>query len=279
MRKIIAGVIAVLLVLGLTACHNNGSNETQESAPTESTSATQAPTETQPGQDTQPVQPTESPTEPTEPATQPTEAAKPTEQQTVHVHSYSKKVVEGTCTQKGYTVYTCACGHSYSADYKLAPHKYDALYSCESCGAKHPNFDAYYADQKVVTDIHLEKDAELDAKIAACDAKIAAAEKAIKAAKAEKAGLTPNCPQHIIQQYVNRWQDFGSTAAATNAAKEYWTQQYNSKMTQLNNTISKKETEIDIALADKATYELQKEVLWDTYSQDLKKLKEKHGLT
>ena len=31
-------------------------------------------------------------------------------------HSYVKSVVSPTCTQSGYTVYTCACGDSYSAD-------------------------------------------------------------------------------------------------------------------------------------------------------------------
>lgn len=30
-----------------------------------------------------------------------------------HVHSYTVQVVKPTCTQKGYTQYTCACGNSY----------------------------------------------------------------------------------------------------------------------------------------------------------------------
>jgi len=35
-------------------------------------------------------------------------------------HKYTTKVVAPTCTEKGYTVYTCACGHSYKGDYKNA---------------------------------------------------------------------------------------------------------------------------------------------------------------
>ena len=33
-----------------------------------------------------------------------------------HVHEYSKKVVEPTCTTKGYTLYTCTCGDSYTGE-------------------------------------------------------------------------------------------------------------------------------------------------------------------
>ena len=33
-----------------------------------------------------------------------------------HEHSYTSKVVAPTCTEGGYTEYTCACGHSYKAN-------------------------------------------------------------------------------------------------------------------------------------------------------------------
>lgn len=35
----------------------------------------------------------------------------------VHEHDYSESVVEATCTEMGYTVYTCGCGYSYRGDY------------------------------------------------------------------------------------------------------------------------------------------------------------------
>ena len=36
------------------------------------------------------------------------------------VHDYTDTVVAPTCTEKGYTIHTCACGESYAADYKDA---------------------------------------------------------------------------------------------------------------------------------------------------------------
>lgn len=37
-----------------------------------------------------------------------------------HTHSYSKNTINPTCTELGYTVYTCACGHTYNDNYKPA---------------------------------------------------------------------------------------------------------------------------------------------------------------
>ena len=67
---------------------------------------------------------------------------------TVHSHSYTATVVEPTCTESGYTLYTCACGHSYQDNVTAAlGHSYTAtvveptcteggytLYTCSSCG-------------------------------------------------------------------------------------------------------------------------------------------------
>lgn len=64
-----------------------------------------------------------------------------------HTHSYVKEVVNPTCTEKGYTVYTCTCGDSYRDEEIPAPgHKYEkkvvkptctvqgyTLYTC-ACG-------------------------------------------------------------------------------------------------------------------------------------------------
>ena len=67
-----------------------------------------------------------------------------------HTHSYDKVVTDPTCTDKGYTTYTCACGESYKDDYKDAlDHKWDngtvttpategkpgvRTYKCATCG-------------------------------------------------------------------------------------------------------------------------------------------------
>ena len=56
-----------------------------------------------------------------------------------HVHDYKSTVVKPTCTQPGYTNYTCSCGSSYDDNYKDAlGHRY-FLGLCLRCGAKDPN--------------------------------------------------------------------------------------------------------------------------------------------
>ena len=53
-------------------------------------------------------------------------------QQPVHQHSYATSVTLATCTTKGYTTYTCECGHSYTADYNDGGgHQYEEVYSNE----------------------------------------------------------------------------------------------------------------------------------------------------
>ena len=52
-------------------------------------------------------------------------------------HSYESVVTAPTCTEAGYTTYTCACGDSYTADEVAATgHSgYDADYKCDVCSA------------------------------------------------------------------------------------------------------------------------------------------------
>lgn len=42
------------------------------------------------------------------------------EQSTFHTHTYTEEVVESTCTEEGYTMYTCACGDIFTSNYKEA---------------------------------------------------------------------------------------------------------------------------------------------------------------
>jgi|GEM_PF-1173755 len=52
-----------------------------------------------------------------------------------HTHSYSKKITSPTCTQQGYTTYSCSCGHFYISDYtNISSHSY-SKYVCITCGA------------------------------------------------------------------------------------------------------------------------------------------------
>lgn len=56
------------------------------------------------------------------------------ESKPIHTHSYSKKLTEPTCTEKGYTTYTCSCGDVYQDDYVDPTHTY-SQYKCIKCGA------------------------------------------------------------------------------------------------------------------------------------------------
>ena len=59
-----------------------------------------------------------------------------------HVHSYESVVTAPTCTEQGYTTYTCECGDSYVDDYTDAlGHSY-ATGICTVCGAADPDYVA-----------------------------------------------------------------------------------------------------------------------------------------
>jgi hypothetical protein len=54
-----------------------------------------------------------------------------------HTHVYESAVTAPTCTEQGYTTYTCACGNGYTADFVDATgHSYENGI-CTSCGIVH----------------------------------------------------------------------------------------------------------------------------------------------
>ena len=60
---------------------------------------------------------------------------------TAHTHSYTAAVTAPTCTERGYTTYTCSvCGDSYKGSY-VDPLGHDYKNgTCTRCGAKDPNY-------------------------------------------------------------------------------------------------------------------------------------------
>ena len=61
----------------------------------------------------------------------------------VHTHEYSTVVTPPTCTEEGFTTYTCTCGHSYTGNKVAATgHSYQNGV-CTVCGAEHPNLANY----------------------------------------------------------------------------------------------------------------------------------------
>ena len=52
--------------------------------------------------------------------TKPSSIAAPVSTTAAHRHIYTKKVTPPTCTNRGYTTYTCSCGHSYTDNFTKA---------------------------------------------------------------------------------------------------------------------------------------------------------------
>lgn len=143
MKRILALLLAIIMIFTLAACGNNTADDTDggTTANTESsTSGTEETTETTSAtegteESTPPTEETQKPTEGTESTTKPTENSKPTEstkptEETVppHTHSYSK----ATCT----TPETCTCGATKGSalghDWNAAT--YTAPKTCKTCG-------------------------------------------------------------------------------------------------------------------------------------------------
>lgn len=63
-------------------------------------------------------------------------------------HAYSKTVKEPTCTEEGYTTYTCSCGDTYSEKIDCSPHDYNKG-RCTKCNTI---IGQYRADEPVLLD-------------------------------------------------------------------------------------------------------------------------------
>lgn len=113
---------------------------TPKPSETEKTSATSKPSETvKPNTTSKPDKVEDEKTE--KPKIDPTvdsDQDEEQEQELEHVHNYTAKVVNATCTASGYTEHRCACGHAYNDSItEIVAHKYkDGV--CDGCGEKQP---------------------------------------------------------------------------------------------------------------------------------------------
>ena len=65
-----------------------------------------------------------------------------TVEEPAHTHSYEAAVTDPTCTEGGYTTYTCACGDSYTADETEALGHDFVEGTCTRCGEPDPDYVA-----------------------------------------------------------------------------------------------------------------------------------------
>ncbi len=152
-KKKLSAVIAVaciiVLLLGIIAAaffwkekdpeHNHGTTEPTQGMTEPSGDATE-PTGTEPTTGSEPTGPdgTE-PSDPTDPVgpTDPTESSPTTPTELPHKHDYQvQETVAPSCTDKGYTVYVCDCGDSYTRDIDKLDHNYTSKVIAPTCTEK-----------------------------------------------------------------------------------------------------------------------------------------------
>lgn len=104
-------------------------------------------------------------TESAELVTEPTEAPEE-EPEVVHDHDYEAVVTAPTCTEQGYTTYTCECGDRYVGDYVDAAGDHTYENGICSCGA----IDAHGIWQITENGTVIGAFADLQAAVNACDA-------------------------------------------------------------------------------------------------------------
>ena len=328
MKKNMALLMVVTLLMCFTACNNTPEStcwscgksisaevsfcgycgaavKDSQSEPT----TTADPTETITGSDSTVT--TDPSAEGTKPSEQPTETQKPT-----HTHSYSKKVTSATCTQQGYTTYTCSCGDSYTADQTAAKgHSYNKKVTeptctekgyttytcacgntykddyvnpshnyvnnvCSRCGAANANYTAYQSEYAQLTDKYNADVAELQNKIATSQSNIEKSQQAINNARGTLATLSPSCPSWYIQQFVGNYgSQYPGSWYATEAAQRAWTEQYNSQKAQCESTISAGTSRIQTEQTNISMYNTAISTLTSQYNNDVSALKVKYGMS
>ena len=90
--------------------------------------------------------------------------------------------------------------------------------------------------------------------------------------------LSPICPPELMQQYLDQWKNYDSTAAAKQAAQNAWGQEYSRQVSQLNQDISKYTESINTYQIDILQYEDQMKDLNEQYAKDVKSLQEKYEI-
>ncbi len=131
MKKKITSLLLALVILcdmmPMTAFATEGTQET------EAVEVVTEPTEASEEETTAPTEATEpSDEEEEEESSEPSESEE--EPEVVHEHDYNAVVTEPTCTEQGYTTYTCTCGDSYVADLLDATGHTYANGTCTGCG-------------------------------------------------------------------------------------------------------------------------------------------------
>ena len=137
---------------------------------------------------------------------------------------------------------------------------------------------AYRDELEALTAEYAQSIHELQTEIAVCQTNIEACQQNLAHANMQLAELSPDCPQWFIQQYCAQWQLYGSTAAAEQAARAAWKQEYDRQRILLNQKISTHMAAIEDYQADILRYESQIEDLHLQYTKDVRALQAKYEI-
>lgn len=272
MKRILVLLISAILILSFAACnqeepniqttqtlenisHTETEGQTEETRTlSESQTAENPPVSEVPVTSVTPA-PDETPVTTKPPAS--SRAPTTTTKAPVHTHSFNP----ATCTAPP----TCSCGVTLGVE---LGHRFSQG-TCSRCGAVDENYAVYLEKKDAILEEYMAEAGPIVQKINECEAAIVSTQNAINSARSELETLSPTCPQYFLQQYINNWQAYGNTYAATQAAQNAWSQQYNSRSTQLNSIISMKTAEKQSLEQDLRRYNM---LLSDTNEKYVRKL-------
>ena len=160
-------------------------------------------------------------------------------------------------------------------------HKHSYVnYICSGCGITDPNYLLYKEETKKYTDKYNDDVAQIQEKIDKCNSDLIKAQNALNVAKGELLSLSPSCPPGYINQFVNEnLHLYGNSWAATQAAQNAWTNEYNNKRAQYNNIIQIKTSEITSIQTNLSLYSSALTTLKLQYDSDIQKLKDEYGIS
>lgn len=235
-------------------------------------------------------------------------------QPTGHIHSYSKTVVEPTCTEQGYTIYICSCGDSYTTDITAPSHHYLPMvvpatcteqgytvyfcacrdsyrtdfvepshcyvdHVCVNCGLTDPNFTAYQTEYEQLTAWYDAEIAALESNIETSWSNIDAYQQVVDQAQSSLATLSPYCPDWFRQYYINNWREYGDTYLAGVAAQQEWEKNYRTDRERLETIISDYSGHIQDEQTNISMYQSAISSCSTQYSNAIMALKMKYGIS
>ena len=139
-------------------------------------------------------------------------------------------------------------------------------------------YSAFQTEYSKLTEEYNADVANLQGKISESQNNIAMYQAEINDARSSLATLSPSCPQWFLNQFIGKWQEYGSSYAATQAAQIAWEQQYNTDKALYENIISACTAEIQTEQININVYNVTISTRTSQYNSNVNALKTKYGI-